>query len=283
MLEEEDGLNALSELSLLEHLAVYSYGFVPQSHTQLSDHSFPSLRYLNLNLFSQMEADWTLLRLRNLLKGLTTLKVLISNPFGLPSPRWFTESLLPALAHATYLEHLAVDFPDRPYRGAAIEVENMSALSVLSRLPLTTVRFSPIGLQRVDASVAFEAVWSKVTYLDLPETNISLKGLPLFTRFPMLEHLVIQLYIDPRDLPEDGDLHETTGSCLHTLEGGKFSETEHCEDKDTQLQIARFLLSLWPTLNQVLWPKIVDRGVGASRQRRVVKSLNRELRALKNK
>ncbi|KAG8753006.1 hypothetical protein FRC12_011705 [Ceratobasidium sp. 428] len=242
MLEEEDGLNALSELSLLEHLAVYSCSFIPQSHAQLSDRSFPSLRYLNLNLFSQGEADWTLLRLRNLLKGLTTLELLISNPFALPSLRWFTENFLPALAYATYLEHLTIDFPDRPYRGAVIEVENLNALNVLSQLPLRTVRLSAIEFQSFDASAGFENLWSKVTHLDLPETNISLESLPVFTRFPTLEHLVLKLYIDPRGLPEDGDTHETTGSRLHTLEGSKFSDIEcSSEDKDTHLEIARYV------------------------------------------
>ncbi|KAG8707679.1 hypothetical protein FRC09_001671 [Ceratobasidium sp. 395] len=240
---EEDGLDALSELPLLERLEIYSNDLIPRSYTRPSDHSFSSLRYLNLNLLTWQEADWTL-RLRSLLTGLTTLKVLIASRSNSPSSHWVTETFLPALVHATYLEHLAVDLydPDRLYLGEYVEVENMNELNVLSQLPLQTVRLSPIEFRSLDASAGFGKLWSKVTYLDLPETNISLESLPVFTRFPTLEHLVLKLYIDPRGLPEDGDTHETTGSRLHTLEGSKFSDIEcSSEDKDTHLEIARYV------------------------------------------
>ncbi|KAG9074771.1 hypothetical protein FS749_013641 [Ceratobasidium sp. UAMH 11750] len=107
----KDGLKALSMLPHLERLTVYKTSESLSTEPRdgfLSEHSFPSLKYLRLNLPTCPNVDWAL-STPALLKKLKSLIITVEYP----DPDFETltsHSFFSALAHGIHLEHLSVVF-----------------------------------------------------------------------------------------------------------------------------------------------------------------------------
>ncbi|KAG8761918.1 hypothetical protein FRC12_009264 [Ceratobasidium sp. 428] len=226
---ESAPLKALSMLPYLERLTMYktSDRIISESQeTLLPEHSFPSLKYLRLNLPTSANVNWALRALAILanLKNLTVdIKHLDAYDETLTKHKFFS-----ALTHATQLEALSIVF-DADSMKDMLEIGNMKVFhDVLGKLPLKSAFFMPLILPFPDiTSMNFNPAWSNVTRLLVPAARVFFHTLPIFSQLPRLEYLMVCLGITTRLLKEIPKPDQELS--LRTLEGSPESSVWHDE------------------------------------------------------
>ncbi|KAG8681340.1 hypothetical protein FRC08_015702 [Ceratobasidium sp. 394] len=148
---ENENLKALSQLPHLERLTVHAVDEVVESkHPLLPEGSFPSLQFLSLRSNYCGDLTWVL-NIRSLLERITTLEVYCDISTNDDTISWTIHRFLPALAHGTVLENLAVDFNADELRdpddwlldlGGVLDDSLMTALGPFRRLPLQKISIS---------------------------------------------------------------------------------------------------------------------------------------------
>ncbi|KAG9091034.1 hypothetical protein FS749_000118 [Ceratobasidium sp. UAMH 11750] len=250
---EGESLQALDRLPQLERLTVYTTSDVLDYEPKaiaFPGNLFPSLQCLYLHLPDCWDLFWVL-DVHVLLANITTLEVNIvkaeQSSLNLTSREFF-----PLLADIPRLEHLSLELQPECL-GEPIPLGHSAILyKTLYRLPLQTVFISPVIFKHEDLSGTLGSIWPHVTHLQLPGSIVSLRDLPMFARLPSLEHLTIRLNLSAK-MQKNGGFQTPVSPRLHTLEASSGSIIL-CEKTEVK-QVAQFLLSLWPNLRQVVWPR----------------------------
>ncbi|KAG8708293.1 hypothetical protein FRC08_018973 [Ceratobasidium sp. 394] len=269
-------LQALGKLPQLERLTVYTSSEVldfDPKEVAFAENLFRSLQFLYLHLLDCWDLFWVL-DVRALLTNITTLEVNIVN-IGQSSLDLTDHEFLPLLAHIPRLKHLTLKLQPESSSELIPLGDPFVLHEALYRLPLQTVFISPITFECENLSGIVESMWSHVTYLQLPGSCVSLRDLPMFARLPGLEHLTIRLNPSAK-IQKNGGPQTPVGLRLHTLEASSGSII-HCEKEEVE-QVAYFLLSLWPSLRQVAWPRDSEKC-----ELDLVEALNESLGMLRHK
>ncbi|KAG9080600.1 hypothetical protein FRC06_006374 [Ceratobasidium sp. 370] len=254
---QDEALLALGQLPYLETLAAYSgYGEPGGSlDFKLPDGLFPSLRHLILHDLHPYDATCVLFYGPPLLRNLTSLDVQfylngLDDRDQDDDNEWFNEDLFSHLENAPNLGELKlVAFPRDETKNVVCALDE-SSMRILSALPLHTLSLHYIGFAHDALDMDLATIFPSLTRLEMPSRLVSLATLPYFTRIPSLQYL--ELCLDLRNevvlgLDDAGQYDLTT---LATGAGG-----EICTTFDDMDSVARILLSMWPNLTCLAWPR----------------------------
>lgn len=246
-----DVIDILGHLSTLEHLKVYCIptrkgpATIAPSPPRLGP--LPTLRHFAIQSASR-PTMFRILRL-NIFTELTSLRLYLGrdNVDEIDSDdsdngQWVTELVTLISSGSPALSTLELDFdPD-----AEFSLTSISIIRPLSALPLRTICLKgiahPLGLALEDLHVVFPAA----TKLEIPELQFDLVELQHFSKFPHLEHLVVGLMIE--SFPPTSHPTPTVAPNLRILEA-----TNSVDISINLSPLARYLLSIWPNLEKVLW------------------------------
>ncbi|KAF8604435.1 hypothetical protein BDV93DRAFT_606117 [Ceratobasidium sp. AG-I] len=243
-------LQAVSMLPQLERLSILaSYQYFPEVPTELPPGSFPKLKHLTLNT-RFLEDALSIATMRPMLCRLTSLDVCID-----PFTNWdgvsdFTVGILGVvlvfLENSPRLRKFVFNTdPDENGYVPLIVYEQtlLTHLARLESLSLTSIILGPSAFQEPEMD------WSSLKELNLPAQHAVLEThLPYFAKIKCLERLTLSLYhgnndIKPLSIP-------VSNVSLDTLES-KTKPEEWCKPEQVD-EVARFLLSIWPSLRRVV-------------------------------
>lgn len=287
---KHDVLLVIGSLPQLARLEIYTdqIDICPES-IPLPDYTFPALRQLTLHLsYSEgIEDLWKLGALRQL----TSLKIDFKDQHddGSDSRDIWARSLLIAVAdNSPNLKHLDINFSTCDACGdEPCNLGDYLLFEEMSTLPLETVTLASAWFGPYDADLysRLAHTWPAVVDLHMPNQPATLQELFALAKLPKLEHLVLDLSLNHPSVACDPKLGQPVALSLHTLE----SSTRSAPLGDLAA-IAKHLLLLWPSLQQVLWPGFNSPFIGAGSQAyaTIMQSLNswittiREMSDLKN-
>ncbi|KAG9079218.1 hypothetical protein FS749_008723 [Ceratobasidium sp. UAMH 11750] len=236
----------LARLPNLKSLAIYptTRPFVSTKVTQSG--LFPVLRKFSLNqaphtLFSEI---WQLRIFRNLTSLVLTF---------LTQPETDDEidlwcGLLMSLIYESSpnLVDLSVDFGSNSSCRYYVDISLDPVMSSMEKLPLQQLELRSASL--CGNWEIMPLIWSQLTVLKLYEENVTATELIWFAKLVNLEHLTVELSLSTPlpslvSFPPEG-----VNKCFVTLQS-----SEPVAIVGDIHEIARWLLSLWPTLKRVDW------------------------------
>ncbi|KAG9091186.1 hypothetical protein FS749_016730 [Ceratobasidium sp. UAMH 11750] len=247
----DGGFAALGALPRLEYLSIWGCGEHPESlQLYAPDDSFPALTQLDL-----LDIDPTnllaIMGVKQFSSGLTSLA--LSTDFGDASydmqgcEHWLTQSLPRLLQHTSQLKCFIYEASNHRGSHLSYSIDPMPLFRVLSRIPLQHVSFFGIRFKNWDFCEYLPMAFPQMTVLRM--SSLSSAYLPWFAKIPNLRHLELAqlgIRVLPPALPGPTGPLETLNAAF-TLAG--FGTPVDAE------QVARFLLSLWPTLPRVNAPR----------------------------
>ncbi|QRW12035.1 hypothetical protein RhiLY_11034 [Ceratobasidium sp. AG-Ba] len=123
----------------------------------------------------------------------------------------------------------------------------------MKALSLTFLELRCAYLSEEGVSTAYSMMpmaWSTITNLSLDEFHVTEKELHWFTELPVLEELTVELSVSQPPTPDSTESISQRNTSFKTL------RSSHDVDiKGDIHQIARWLLSLWPTIEKVDWER----------------------------
>ncbi|KAG8745919.1 hypothetical protein FRC10_006723 [Ceratobasidium sp. 414] len=244
-------LSHLAGLPHLETLAIYptTHPFTPKKRTL--DNPFPALQRFILNwahhtLFAEV---WQL----RVFEHVTSLALtFVTHPKTPNEEVLWTSSLMALIRdNSPNLTSLSIDFHFACGCGNTTDISPRSVILPMKELPLhelelVSARLKP--LNTTDAWSLVPTVWSQLTVLKLPDELVAARELMWFSELLNLEHLTVNLSLST-PLPELASVpSDETNMRFSTLQSSQAADITG----DIHV-IARWLLSLWPTLKSVKW------------------------------
>ncbi|KAG8738011.1 hypothetical protein FRC10_007404 [Ceratobasidium sp. 414] len=284
---ERDSLLVISSLPALRRLTVFGFDGVPVLHTDsLSSESFPTLHELQLAELDR-ECLTSVLRLPPLMSHLTHLEL----DYQLDEPGSDDEEdqgerialdVLSRLEDSPRLRSLDlnVNFFGEPH-----DIGRKDVMEIFSKLPLESITLGGMRVGYLTYNAEhLKTAWLNVTSVHMPDQLGSPNVLRHFAQLPRLQYLEVNLCLEiVVDCPNEVSLCP-----LHTLESSDDGDIAH-EPEDLG-PIGDFLLTLFPNLGKVVWPRAQKNGPPeAAAQERFVGFLNqymalkREVEGLKAK
>ncbi|KAG9100993.1 hypothetical protein FRC06_003464 [Ceratobasidium sp. 370] len=238
----QEWIHVLEGLPLLERLEVYS---ITADITVPKLLSPPTLKHFGLYAtdWDEVEKIWAL----NIFATLTSVAVSLRDhdDFDLEfNDSWGRDFIALICSQSPTLTSISIDFGPAEYA-----LNNLSPLASMAKLPLATACFKSLSSMRDEVVENMASVFPMVTKLEFYDMVFTFDELIHFAKLPHLQHLVIGLAGDTRDIKLGLPLPASRS--LHTL--------EICYDVDVGPNLsllAQYLLSLWPNLQRVIWPEL---------------------------
>ncbi|KAF8599967.1 hypothetical protein BDV93DRAFT_559791 [Ceratobasidium sp. AG-I] len=283
------GILDLGRLAHLETLTIHSDRFNSGDLgvTELPDDLFSSLRCLNLCFWRRERFD-TVFKLRPVFSRVTTLNFRFEFGINVSLYEWVVSELFPSLGDVPGLRNLSLYFDHSDY----IEWTLSMIPHSLSDLPLKSLAIYP-AIFDFSNTCDLGATWTQLTYLELPQNSFTTSELPPFSELPSLQRLLVQLNLNlnfgldhrPRLNPLPFHTLEASETSRYKtdmrardcgyLHGPVNQNCPHAHRSDDLDKLAGFLLSFWPNLRHVIWPKGSD-----GQPSRLVQLLDQRLQSL---
>ncbi|KAG9095997.1 hypothetical protein FS749_009291 [Ceratobasidium sp. UAMH 11750] len=238
----KEWIHVLEGLPLLERLDVYS---VATNITVSTLSSPPTLKHFGLyaTYWDEVKKIWAL----NIFTTLSSVAVSLRDHDDfdyLSNDSWGRDFIALLCSQSAALTGISIDFGPAEYA-----LNNLSPLAPMAKLPLTTACFKSLSLMEDEVVENIAVIFPMVTKLEFYDLVFTFDELVHFAKLPHLQHLVIGLAGDTRDIKLDSS--GPVSRSLHTL--------EICYEVDVGPDLAllaQYLLSLWPNLQQVIWPDL---------------------------
>lgn len=197
-------LSVLGRLPMLEKLFIYpSAEEIDIDSNNLTSESFPTLTHLSIYWVAPFDVG-SILSLEPMLVRLTALTVITpvtTLEHHENESCWIQDHLFSTLVNTPNLTVLTIDLDPERNHPMLYDIGKLNALDVMSKLPLQTVILRPMVLGNNGSTPGLAAVWSLVTELRM-ESQVGTPAVLLaLSELPNLEHLVLQLALDAKQIP----------------------------------------------------------------------------------
>ncbi|KAG8713291.1 hypothetical protein FRC09_018883 [Ceratobasidium sp. 395] len=256
----EDSIHVLESLPLLERLDLFSAD-IEIVAVNLS--SPPPLKHLGVYLvdWHEIQEIWKL----NIFATLASIVILLREHYDFDwstNDEWGNRFITLVCSRSPALASISLDFGPTGY-----SLNQLSSLDSMAKLPLTAVCFKSLESMGDEVVENMVTVFPMAIKLEFYDMDFRFDELIHLAKLPRLQHILIGLSGHTREINLGPPL--AVSHSLHTLEVcngivdvgpdisllARYALAILCL-ANIECTRSRYLLSLWPNLQQVLWPQL---------------------------